>query len=102
MDVNENDPLELLCPVTHTPDLSIQWSKNNEDIDPMWSSSNLVIKRLLLKIQHARVADAGLYKCNVVNGFGSVQSQFRVNVNGRGVRVYCEMRRTQVFTNFRE
>lgn len=80
LDVNENEPIELHCPVTNTPDLSIQWSKNNEDLDPMWSSSNLVIKRLLLKANRAQLNDAGLYKCNVVNGFGSVQAQFRINI----------------------
>ncbi len=79
-EVNENEPLELHCPVTITPDLSVQWSKNNEDIDPMWSTSNLLIRRFLLKIHHAHLSDAGLYKCNVVNGFGNVQAQFRVSV----------------------
>ncbi|CAF4531489.1 unnamed protein product, partial [Rotaria sp. Silwood2] len=80
LDVNENDSIELHCPVTNAPDLSIQWSKNNEDLDPMWSSSNLVIKRLLLKIHQVHFTDAGLYKCNVVNGFGSIQAQFPINI----------------------
>ncbi len=79
-DVNENEPIELHCPVTNTPDLSVQWSKNNEDLDPLWSSSNLVIKRFLLKIHQAHLTDAGLYKCNVVNGFGNIQGQFRINI----------------------
>lgn len=80
LNVSENQSIELHCPVTNSPDLSIQWSKNNEDLDPMWSSSNLIIKRLLLKIQQAQITDAGLYKCNVVNGFGNIQAQFQVNV----------------------
>ncbi|CAF3592100.1 unnamed protein product [Adineta steineri] len=84
LDINENDSIELQCPVTNSPDLSIQWSKNNEDLDSMWSSSNLVIKRFLLKIQQAHLTDAGLYKCNVVNGFGSVQVQFRINIKSNG------------------
>ncbi|CAF2884935.1 unnamed protein product [Rotaria sp. Silwood2] len=84
LDVNENNPIELHCPVTNTPDLSIQWSKNNEDLDSMWSSSNLVIKRFLLKIHQAHLTDAGLYKCNVVNGFGSIQAQFRINIRSNG------------------
>jgi hypothetical protein len=46
----------------------------------MWSPSNLVIKRFLLKIPQAHLPDAGLYKCNVVNGFGSIQAQFRINI----------------------
>ncbi|CAF3454794.1 unnamed protein product [Rotaria socialis] len=79
-DVNENSSIELQCPVTNSPDLSIQWSKNNEDLDPMWLSPNVVIKRLLLKIQQTHLNDAGLYKCNVVNGFGSIYAQFRVNI----------------------
>ncbi|CAF1243381.1 unnamed protein product [Rotaria magnacalcarata] len=79
-DVNENSSIELHCPVTNSPDLSIQWSKNNEDLDPMWLSPNVVIKRLLLKIQQTHLTDAGLYKCNVVNGFGSIYAQFRVNI----------------------
>ncbi|CAF1473284.1 unnamed protein product [Adineta steineri] len=84
-DINENDPIELQCPVTNSPDLSIQWSKNNEDLDPMWSSSsNLVIKRFLLKIRQAHLTDAGLYKCDVVNGFGSIQVQFRINIKSDG------------------
>jgi hypothetical protein len=80
IEVNENEPFELHCPVTITPDLSVQWSKNNEELDPMWSSSNVLIRRFLLKIYHAHSTDAGLYKCNVVNGFGNVQAHFRVNV----------------------
>jgi len=80
LEVNENNPIELHCPVTNTPDLSIQWSKNNEDLDPMWSPPNLLIKRFLLKIHRAHLTDAGLYKCNVVNGFGSIQAQFRINI----------------------
>ncbi|CAF0791282.1 unnamed protein product [Rotaria sordida] len=80
LDINENNSIELHCPVIITPDLSIQWSKNNEDLDPMWSSSNLVIKRFILKIHQAHSTDAGLYKCNVVNGFGSIQAQFRINI----------------------
>ena len=48
----------------------------------MWSTGNLLIKRLLLRIQRAQSIDAGLYRCNVVNGFGSIQAQFRVNVQG--------------------
>ncbi|CAF3526638.1 unnamed protein product [Rotaria sp. Silwood1] len=84
LDVNENNPIELHCPVTNAPDLSIQWSKNNEDLDPMWSSSNLVIKRFLLKIHQAHFTDAGLYKCNVVNGFGSIQAQFQINIRSNG------------------
>ncbi|CAF1534445.1 unnamed protein product [Adineta steineri] len=83
-DINENDPIELQCPVTNSPDLSIQWSKNNEDLDPMWSPSNLVIKRFLLKIRQAHLTDAGLYKCDVVNGFGSIQVQFRINIKSDG------------------
>lgn len=62
------------------PDLSVQWSKNNEDLDPMWSTSNLLIRRFLLKIHRTHVNDAGVYRCNVVNGFGHVQAQFQVNV----------------------
>ncbi len=80
LDVEENEPIELQCPVTNSPDLSIQWSKNNEDLDPMWPSSNIVIKRFVLKIHQAHLADAGLYKCNVVNGFGNIQAQFRINI----------------------
>ncbi|CAF1622392.1 unnamed protein product, partial [Adineta ricciae] len=80
LNVDENDPIELQCPVTNTPDLSIQWSKNNEDLEPIWSSTNLLIKRFLLKIPKVQSTDGGLYKCNVVNGFGSVQVQFRINV----------------------
>jgi hypothetical protein len=79
-EVNENEPIELHCPVNLTPDLSIQWSKNNEELDPMWSTSNLLIRRFLLKIHRAHITDTGLYKCNVVNGFGYVQAQFQVNV----------------------
>lgn len=82
-DVQENDLIELNCPVNYSPDLSIQWSKNNEELDPMWSAANLLIKRLVLKIEHAQPSDAGLYKCNVVNGFGNVQAQFRVNIKGK-------------------
>ena len=63
-----------------TPDISIQWLKNNEEIDPMWSSSNVLIRRFLFKIHRASVNDAGFYKCNVVNGFGNVQAHFRVDV----------------------
>ncbi|UJR30413.1 hypothetical protein I4U23_017948 [Adineta vaga] len=84
LNVDENDPIELQCPVTNTPDLSIQWSKNNEDLEPIWSSSNLIIRRFLLKISKAQSTDAGLYKCNVVNGFGSVQVQFRINIKSNG------------------
>jgi len=80
LNVNESQSIELHCPVTNSPDLSIQWSKNNEDLDPMWSSSNLIIKRLLLTIHQAQITDTGLYKCNVVNGFGNIQAQFQVNV----------------------
>jgi hypothetical protein len=80
LEVNENQPIELHCPVTVTPDLSIQWSKNNEELDPMWLTSNLLLRRFLLKIHRAHLTDAGLYKCNVVNGFGYVQAQFQVNV----------------------
>ena len=79
-DVNENESVDLHCPVTNAPDLSIQWSKNNEDLDPMWSPPNIMIKRFLLKIHQAQLTDAGLYKCNVVNGFGNIQAQFRVNL----------------------
>jgi hypothetical protein len=85
-DINEHDPIDLHCPVTNAVDLSIQWSKNNEDIDSMWSSDNLSIKRLQLKIVHAQITDAGLYQCNVVNGFGSVQAQFRVNIKRKSNR----------------
>lgn len=81
LSVDENEPVELQCPVTPVPDLSIQWSKNNEDLDPMWTSSNVMIKRLTLRIQRVQASDAGMYKCNVVNGFGSVQVQFRLNVH---------------------
>ncbi|CAF1087541.1 unnamed protein product [Rotaria sordida] len=79
-EVNENEPMELRCPVAITPDLSVQWSKNNEDLDPIWSTSNLLIRRFVLKIHRAHITDAGLYKCNVVNGFGNVQAQFQVIV----------------------
>ena len=80
VEIDENEPLELRCPVTIAPDLSVQWSKNNEDLDSMWTTPNLLIKRFLLKILRVHITDAGLYKCNVVNGFGSVQAQFQVNV----------------------
>ena len=80
IEVNENEPLELHCPVNISPDLSVQWSKNNEELDPMWSTSNLVIRRFLLKIPRTYSSDAGFYKCNVVNGFGNVQAQFQVKI----------------------
>lgn len=85
LEINENQSIDIQCPVVHTPDLSIQWSKNNEDLDPMWSDGNLLIKRLALKIQNAQFTDAGLYKCHVVNGFGNVQAQFHVKIKGRGL-----------------
>lgn len=80
LNVNENAPLELLCPVALSSDLSIQWSKNNEELDPLWSTSNLSIRRATLRIHHVHGTDAGLYQCNVVNGFGHVHAQFRVHV----------------------
>jgi hypothetical protein len=46
----------------------------------MWSPSNLSIKRFSLKIYQAHLTDAGLYKCNVVNGFGNIQAQFRIHI----------------------
>ncbi len=87
--VNENEPFELHCPVTITPDLSVQWSKNNEELDPIWSTSNVLIRRFLLKIHHAHLNDAGLYKCNVVNGFGNVQAQFQVNIKCNYLFFFC-------------
>lgn len=96
LDIHENAPIELLCPVTYTSDLSIQWAKNNEELDPMWSTGNLEIKRLILKIQRAQSTDAGLYRCNVVNGFGNIQAQFRVNVQGRSRR--CVSRDARIFS----
>ena len=78
--MRENDPIELQCPVNAAPDLSVQWSKNNEELDAMWSTSNLSIRRFQLKIARAQPTDAGLYKCSAVNGFGSVHAQFRVTV----------------------
>lgn len=78
--VNENDPIELNCPVLKTSDLSIQWSKNNEELDSLWSTSNLLIRRFMLKIPRAHSTDAGLYTCNVVNGFGHVDASFQVYV----------------------
>jgi len=84
LDIEENQSIELNCPVNSSPDLSIQWAKNNEDLDPMWSPANLLIRKLVLKIEHVQSSDAGLYKCNVVNGFGSVQAQFRLNVKVNG------------------
>ena len=80
VEVHENEPLELICPVTKTPDLSIQWLKNHEELDPMWSSSNLIIRRLTLKISKADLTDAGLYTCNVVNGFGHATVSFQVHI----------------------
>ena len=80
VNVDEQTPLELRCPVALSPDLSIQWAKNNEELDPLWSTSNLSIRRAMLRIHHVDSTDAGLYQCNVVNGFGHVHAQFRVLV----------------------
>ena len=88
IEVNENEPLELHCPVVVSSDLSVQWSKNNDELDPMWSTSNMLIRRFLLKIHRTYSTDAGLYKCNVVNGFGSVQAQFQVNVKCKETFVF--------------
>ena len=90
IDADENDSVELHCPVRHSPDLSVQWSKNNEELDPMWSTSNLLIRRFLLKIHRAQLTDAGLYKCNVVNGFGNVHAQFRVDIKCTCVSITIE------------
>lgn len=92
--VNENEPIQLECPVTLTSDLSVQWSKNNEELDPMWSTSNLFIKRLILKIHRAETSDAGLYKCNAVNGFGNVNAQFHVHVQCKSRVIFnCQVKR---------
>ncbi|CAF1379296.1 unnamed protein product [Adineta ricciae] len=91
IDGEENDSVELHCPVTPSSDLSVQWSKNNEELDPMWSTSNLLIRRFLLKIHRAQLADAGLYKCNVVNGFGNVHAQFRVDIKSNGTVTHGDL-----------
>ncbi|UJR16151.1 hypothetical protein I4U23_003062 [Adineta vaga] len=96
IDVNENESVELHCPVTPSSDLSVQWSKNNEELDPMWSTSNLLIRRFLLKIHRAHLTDAGLYKCNVVNGFGNVQAQFRVDIKANGTVINHESQQQQI------
>lgn len=98
IEVNENESFELHCPVTITPDLSIQWLKNNEEIDPMWSSSNVLIRRFLLKIHRASINDAGFYKCNVVNGFGNVQAHFRVNVKCKSSLIRSRINRKDYFS----
>lgn len=84
--IDENDSIELICPISKAPDQSIQWLKDNEELEPMWTSSTLTIRRFSLKIHRVQLTDVGLYQCNVVNGFGHASASFRLYVKGNSTQ----------------
>ncbi|ESN92208.1 hypothetical protein HELRODRAFT_181678 [Helobdella robusta] len=104
--------IKLECPIETTPHHStfIIWEKridtDNNDKRPMFHKEtssilsdsvyraikpSLIRDGLMLHVKKARLRDAGIYRCTIINGFGSASAQFRVVVvtfeDGRNVKM---------------
>ncbi|RUS73862.1 hypothetical protein EGW08_018384, partial [Elysia chlorotica] len=79
--VNSGDTLRLECDVIGTPEPSITWTKDNEDLSPQLSFSTCYDGRLAtLELSGMRMEDAGTYRCIACNPAGRVSMDAQVTV----------------------
>ncbi|VDO31040.1 unnamed protein product, partial [Onchocerca flexuosa] len=80
--VSRKSELKLECHAIGEPAPQYIWYKDGEEIIPPNENIEIVNQGFIsiLLIHHASTADAGLYRCEVVNDLGSVDSEATVTV----------------------
>ena len=76
--------MRLSCPVVELKsDIFVDWKKDGELIHAGWERfrQDGVQKRTLV-IHNIELGDIGVYVCDAVNGFGSVQARYFLYVMG--------------------
>ena len=71
-------PIRLNCSVLNGP-ATIQWTKDGRSIP---SSASLTEDNSILTINEATISDAGMYRCQAANEFGSHDGTADIEVTG--------------------
>ena len=70
----------LVCPVSADPPAYIDWFKDGEAIHIGWQRYRIRSQDGVLVVRDVDRSDAGFFHCTAVNGFGSVEYEYRVVV----------------------
>ena len=81
--VQVGDSLRMQCPIEADPPAIVEWEKDGESIHIGWERYTKKNKDIL-QVRDLELSDSGEYQCSAVNGFGSVQVPFTVNVYSPG------------------
>lgn len=73
----------IQCPAEGAPQPLIMWTKDGESITHAWNRFRQMNNDRDLRIKNVALEDAGLYKCQAVNGFGTVDLEYTVVVIGK-------------------
>jgi len=73
--------VRLGCPVTSDPEAYVDWYKDGDAVHSVgWQRYRVRSHDGALVIRDVDRSDAGFFRCTAVNGFGSVEYEFRVIV----------------------
>ena len=84
---DRGEELKLICQTRSEPDISLEWSKDGDQIDA--DNSRIEIMENELNIKELRVADSGEYTCTASRGLDSVSATAIVKVKGQGMTNYA-------------
>lgn len=76
----EGSAFRLSCPAKGDPQPLVTWSKDGETIGAGWSRFKTHQGDRELRIKNVEVEDEGVYNCKAVNGFGSVDIRYHLEV----------------------
>ena len=79
-----NSPVQLSCEVSGQPPPTVVWKKQGELIDFNDPSMEGIqfLSNNALRINRARVEDAGMYECLATSVAGTASRHVRLNVHG--------------------
>lgn len=82
--IQKNHQCKLICNVQSHPAAKVQWYKDGAPVDESRAQLTYRSGVCTLEIFNTRMDDAGTYRCEAVNEFGSDYTECIVNVQGRG------------------
>jgi len=81
----------MQCPIEADPPAMIEWKKDGESIHFGWERYSTKNNDYILQVKDLEKSDSGVYQCDAVNGFGSVEVAFNVIVFSPGTRTHQDL-----------
>ena len=80
----ENDTVDMFCEATGTPEPTLTWSKDEQDLSP---SQRIVISGNSIQVKKLVRSDGGRYSCIFQNIVGQVSHTIKLIIEGRCIHV---------------